>query len=230
MILGSGLIANAFKDKYAGENSNIIFASGVSNSGEINPLAFSRERDLLLNTISRLDGKRIIYFSTCSIYDPDLANSKYVQHKLSMESLVRTANTHLIFRAPQVIGKPTNPYTFPNFIYSQITKGKPLLIWQNARRHYIDIEDLRDLVDYFINDTRRQNETINIGITSSVSPLELLHNFEKITGKSASFTLINKGAPFDFDFQHCLDALQSQDKPLPATKHYLDKILKKYYA
>ena len=229
MIIGSGLIAKAFQGDFEDDDRHLIFASGVSNSGETNLTKFAREEDLLTKTIYQIQNKKLIYFSTCSIYDPDLQESPYVLHKLKMEKLVERCPSYLIVRAPQVIGKSTNPFTLCNFLHSSILTQKPINIWGNSRRHLIDIEDLRDLVRYFLLDEERHNEAIDIAVIESVSPLELIQRFENILGKSAIYTLTNKGNAFEFDFQHCLIALKSLGRHLPTRDVYLDTTIKKYY-
>ena len=61
MIIGNGLLANAFKCLPQQENSVIIFASGVSNSKEFSKAAFDREKNLLLKSIK--DDAMLVYFS-----------------------------------------------------------------------------------------------------------------------------------------------------------------------
>jgi len=50
MIIGNGLLANAFRDVVL-PSDTLIFASGVSDSKSTNTLFFRREVDLLTNTI-----------------------------------------------------------------------------------------------------------------------------------------------------------------------------------
>ena len=229
MIIGSGLIAKAFQGDFEDDDRYLIFASGVSNSGETNLAKFAREEDLLTKAIYQIQNKKLIYFSTCSLYDPDQQISAYVQHKLKMEGLVKLCPSYLILRAPQVIGKSANPFTLCNFLYSSILTQKSINLWRNARRHLIDIEDLRDLARFFLLEENRHNEVINIAVVESVSPLELIQLFENILGKSAVYTLTNKGNSFEFDFQDCLIALKRLGRPLPTRDEYLETTIKKYY-
>src|SRR5690606_10434611 len=96
MIVGNGLIASAFQSSPLKDDPNIVvFASGVSNSRETSKDEFLRERQLLLETINQ--GKLILYFSTCSVYDPSQKDAPYITHKLEMEDLVRQSNAYRIF-------------------------------------------------------------------------------------------------------------------------------------
>jgi nucleoside-diphosphate-sugar epimerase len=121
MIVGNGLIAKAFYDNYANRDDVLIFASGVSNSSNIDPKEFIREKTLLKSFLT--ERKKIVYFSTCSIEDPSLENSPYILHKLEMEELVKGVNDYLIFRLPQLAGKTDNPNTLLNFLYRKIKKS-----------------------------------------------------------------------------------------------------------
>ena len=83
MIIGNGMLANAVR--FYDKDEVIFFASGVSNSLEKDPSAFEREIRLLHSCIEENPHKKLIYFSTCSVYDPSKAESPYVKHKLNAE-------------------------------------------------------------------------------------------------------------------------------------------------
>lgn len=60
MIIGKGLIANAFNNTYWHESQVIIFASGVSNSKETLISEFSREENMLLEAV-KLNQKNCLF-------------------------------------------------------------------------------------------------------------------------------------------------------------------------
>src|SRR5579863_4210635 len=98
MVIGNGLLARSFS-KYRSLNAFLVFASGVSNSKSSGDEDFGRERDLLTASIGNNPDKRIIYFSTSSVNDPDLAATPYIRHKIAMEELVQDqALSYHIFR------------------------------------------------------------------------------------------------------------------------------------
>jgi hypothetical protein len=80
MVIGNGMVAIRF-ESYKTNDEFLIFASGVSNSKNINPEVYERELILLQRSIQENREKIFVYFSTCSIYDPEEENSKYVLHK-----------------------------------------------------------------------------------------------------------------------------------------------------
>lgn len=67
MVIGNGMIANRFTN-YKDDKEIVIFASGVSNSKNINKENFKKEFLLLEDIIKANPDKVITYFSTCSIY------------------------------------------------------------------------------------------------------------------------------------------------------------------
>jgi len=115
MIIGTGLIAQAFIQHFEDDPNVIIFASGVSNSRENRSQAFLRERQMLIEALSFQ--KMLVYFSTCSVCDPELQTSPYVMHKKEMEVFVaHSAKDYAIFRLPQVVGETPNPNTLTNYL------------------------------------------------------------------------------------------------------------------
>ena len=88
-IIGNGMVARAFANGLRLNSNLVIFASGVSNSNCNFQEQFERERSLLFNTINKTSQTvPLLYFGTCSIYDPDAHAKAYVIHKREMEKLV----------------------------------------------------------------------------------------------------------------------------------------------
>lgn len=79
MIIGNGTIASVLKDR----EDLLFFASGVSDSAERRESEYQREKDLLM---AQDKSRHIVYFSTLSIF---YADTRYTQHKLEMERLIR---------------------------------------------------------------------------------------------------------------------------------------------
>src|SRR5690349_4800710 len=99
MIVGSGLMASAFAAAARDKAGLIVYASGVSNSRCEDEREFDREKTLLEQSIRTGRGARcFVYFSTCSVNDPESAQSPYVRHKVRMEQMVSAHPNHLIVR------------------------------------------------------------------------------------------------------------------------------------
>ena len=132
-IIGTGLIATAFLIEELGKDV-ILFASGVSNSKETCLIEYEREKDLLKSSLS--SSNRLIYFSTCSVTDPNLKNSLYVSHKLSLEKLVLAGKNNIVIRLPQVVGISKNPYTLTNFLAYKIYKEEAYDLFKGSKKYY----------------------------------------------------------------------------------------------
>jgi hypothetical protein len=225
MIVGNGLIANALKPYFSADDEMVVFASGVSNSQETNPSAFSRERELLISSIQL--HRPIIYFSTCSFYDENLSQSHYVKHKKEMELLVRNSSTHFIFRLPQVVGITNNPYTLTNYLNSNIKSKTKFKLWNKAERNLIDVNDIALIVNEIVNKNNSMNITINIASSENISIINLVHIFEKILKINAIYEEIDAGGTYN------IDTVVSNEIALNLginfSNGYVERLIKKYY-
>ncbi len=139
MIIGNGLIARSFID-FKNQEDKVIFASGVSNSLEENLLEYKREENLLLNIIKNNKNKKIIYFSTTSIFN---IKSIYTNHKIKIEDIIKTnAEKYCIYRLPQIIGKGGNKTNLINFLVKSIRDTRNIFIYPESLRSLLDVEDL----------------------------------------------------------------------------------------
>src|SRR5215470_13061079 len=115
MVIGNGMIGTRF-GSYQKDDRFVIFASGVSNSKTRFDAAYKREINLLKETIDTNKQKILVYFSTCSLYDPEEKNSPYIIHKKQVEDIIQShCNQFLIFRVSNLVGKSNNPNTVLNF-------------------------------------------------------------------------------------------------------------------
>src|SRR5258706_941095 len=151
MIVGNGLIASAFNKAGFHSTRHVIFASGVSNSSETNPKAFDREISLIKNHLAK--NTTFVYFSTTSIFDPSKQDSVYIEHKKTIETLIRDgAQSYIIVRLPIMVGPTNNPHTLINYLVNAIITQKPLQLHKNACRHLLDIDDLVGLLNPYLAD------------------------------------------------------------------------------
>ena len=232
-IIGSGFIARSFlnQDKYLSLNKICIYASGVSNSSSLNKTQYKKEIIKITSLKNKLDKHTtIIYFSTCSIYDPYRKKKIYNKHKILMEKIIKKEfKNFIIIRLPEVVGKSVNKFTLTNFIYNKITKSIKFQLWSNALRNLIDIKDVVHIVSKIIKIKEFKNCTLNIFNPNMYNVLEIVRCFEKILKKKGNYTLVssqsskwkinysvinNKRISFNYRFK----------------KNYLHKISNKYYA
>jgi nucleoside-diphosphate-sugar epimerase len=228
MVLGSGLVANGFKE-YRDDENCLIFASGVSNSANTDAGAFAREANLLRNSLQQHSEKLFIYFSTCSIYDPSLQASQYVNHKLAMEAILQENHgDYHIFRISNLAGKTNNPHTVLNFFAQHILSRDFFSLWKNASRNIIDLDDAVAICDYLIQNKLFKNKVVNVANPVNYPVLQIIRVLEEILRKKGNFKLIEKGYDPEINtlpIQPFLNELN-----LPFDKEYLNRTLTKYYA
>ncbi len=197
MIIGNGILANAVRS-YDREDV-MYFASGVSNSLEKNPSEFEREITLLQSSITKYPEKKLIYFSTCSIYDPTKTDSPYVAHKLNAEKLItEQCRNFIIFRVGNAVGRGGNPNTLINFLKNSILSEKRFTIYSHARRILIGIDDIALFAERYLDDL--SNETVNLTYPYQYSLSEILTRLEVHLGKKAVYENIDEGSYYNIEF------------------------------
>ena len=226
MIIGNGMMAKAFS-QYQDSSSVLVFASGVANSRETEQTAFAREKLLLIEALRVHADKTFVYFGTCSAGDPDAAKSPYVLHKLSMETLI--SNTHSrynIFRLPQAVGRSVNRTTLVNYFYDMIVRGEPFIVWNNAFRYLIDVEDVVRIAGHIIDRDLYRNKVLNIA-ADRYPVVEIVRVLEKIAGVKGAYTIVDRGEPFSVDVAVAKSIADELNIEFDGS--YLERTLRKYY-
>ncbi len=200
MIVGNGMLAHEFSD-YKDDNDIIIFASGVSNSSETRESEFKREKELLAKTIANISSEKIIYFSTCSMYDTYFDNSKYTKHKLHMESYIKkNVKNFIIVRLPQVMGRTNNKQQLMGFLYDKILNNEEFELF-NVDRNIIDAQDVKKILKYSLTNHLFNRETINIANPKNINMITLVNYIENIFGKKAIYSITSLKGSFYIDIK-----------------------------
>jgi nucleoside-diphosphate-sugar epimerase len=228
LVIGSGLLAKAFSNSFSNNENICIYAAGVSNSSCIDTHEFIRERQRLSNALEHgMYAQAFVYFGTCSVNDPDVQNTAYVQHKLEMEELVSVHPSYLILRLPQVAGKTPNPHTLLNFLYACIMRSEAFSLWTKAQRNIIDVDDVSLIVRLLISDKERRNTTINIANPTSYTMMKIVSVMEQVVGKPAIYNEVERGSGCYINtdvIQPLLNKLH-----LNFGDNYLENVIDKYY-
>lgn len=220
-------MASAFATHFSRQPSVTVFASGVSNSREHRPEEFERERHLLLSKLA--PDQLILYFSTCSLNDPELAQSPYVKHKAELEQLLQArAPQWAIFRLPQVVGAGANPHTLTNYLHQQISSGQRFQVWRHARRNLIDISDVVTIATHLVNTGQAQGQVTHIACPFSVPILDLVKLFETVLNKKAHYDIVDAGADYAIDTRQT--ELAASETGVRFDDNYVGKLIQKYYA
>jgi nucleoside-diphosphate-sugar epimerase len=226
VIIGNGLLARSFAADRLAELKATVFASGVSNSSETDPTAFEREGHLLVKALNNAQG-RFVYFSTCSVTDPDRVETHYVRHKLKMERLIAERDEYLILRLPQVVGRTDNPHTLSNYLASRIRNAEPLHIWVKAVRCLIDVEDVARLTLHLVENRLETSTALDLAPPENVTLLELVSMLEATLDKKATIDFVDRGGgatPDSATFVRYATATGIDSSP-----GYIARLIRKYY-
>jgi nucleoside-diphosphate-sugar epimerase len=227
MVVGNGLLAKAF-NSYSGKDEFLIFASGVSNSKTSTGQDYQKEKQLCAGLLLEHPDKIFVYFSTCSIEDPDLKTTGYIKHKLEMENLIKQGSGHYyIFRLSNLAGFSRNKNTVLNFFNDHISYDLPFECWKNAERNIIDVEDVYRVADYIMKNKIRVNHITNIANVRNYTVPYIVRCIESFHQKKAMMTEKEKGVPFKIDVSDILPVCEELN--IRFGNDYLPELLKKYY-
>lgn len=230
MVIGNGLIARAFKESLGKNEDVVVFASGVSNSTQVDQAEFEREMNLLKKCIDDNPNKKLIYFSTLSIIDSVVKQRPYVAHKINVETLIREcASNYLIFRVSNVVGSSMNPYTVLNFLFNAVSKEIQIEVWPDTERNLLDIDDLKFLVESIL-ESGVVNKTINLASGKNVTVGQMVKTIELFLGKKANVKTIDKSNSLNIDLTDIDDYLNQIEQKKENGVTYLNYLLNKYYS
>lgn len=180
MIVGTGLIANAFNKGNFDHTNFIVFASGVSNSREERIEEYEKELTLLTNTLNHNQDKKLIYFSSCNITSTDA--SVYLQRKELIEDYIkRNASNHLILRLPNVVGHSTNRFQLLNYFYFTLLEQKDLTVKVNYIRHLLDVDDLPKIME-ILTTLQVEASILNVAFDNGIKVKNIIEILEVAVG------------------------------------------------
>lgn len=224
MVVGSGMIANAFL-QYPVDNT-VIFASGVSNSQETNPSEFDREFDLLKQFVG--SNNHLVYFGTTSVYDKTLSSTPYVKHKKLVEDYIKlNFGSYNIFRLPIVVGNTNNGSTLIKFLYTKMIQGETVNVYMKACRSILDVEDLVLIVGKVLDHNMFKNDILDIYLSPNVQVTDIISTLENCLGIESNKILLDEGSCYEIDdskLKGFLDQIGYQTED-----NYIFKTINKYY-
>jgi nucleoside-diphosphate-sugar epimerase len=227
MIIGSGVIANRFKDCSL-QSKYLIFAGSVNDSSIQDKNIIQAEEKAVTDALSEYNDSTFVYFSSCSILDPEAVHAPYVQHKVNMEKLIQSsAKSFLIFRLPQVMGFLDAKSSLVNFLVEAIGNQKKFELWCNAQKNIIDIDDVYEIVVEVLKRGILTKKIVNIASSHQTSVIQLVNEIEKFLGLNANYILVNKGTSYDLDISAIKPVLS--DLNIDFGEAYIQIGLNKYF-
>lgn len=200
-VIGNGMIASEVVRSWSPSSDFVIFASGVSDSSCTKVEEFQREASLLLQVISEMsESQTLVYFSTCSIFDPSLVGkSAYVRHKREMEAIVCRCGSFQIFRLPQVVGYNKGRKTLVNYFYDNLVSGRELVVQRDAERNLIDVSDAIAIASVVAIGREFPNSSINIANTRYHAVSRILQLLCDATGMQPRVRYVDGGSAYRID-------------------------------
>jgi nucleoside-diphosphate-sugar epimerase len=197
VIIGSGLLATSLS-KLRHENS-VLFASGVSDSRQVNEIEFERERELLLKSLKNTGTSEFFYFSTCSIFDPSLTQSRYIGHKKRMEDIVLSKPSGRVIRLPNLVGPKGNPANLINYLTNSIKHSYPIEIQRYATRYLLGVDEMNTLFQGIV-DHGNQKPVTSLTPPKNIKVTKVVSIIESILGVQAITKLTESGIAYEVDF------------------------------
>lgn len=227
MIVGRGLLARAFEPHFGSNPDIVVFASGVSNSLETRDSEFAREHGLLCQLLAG-HARRFVYFGSCGVTTAEAELTAYMRHKKRMESIVLASPGGLVLRLPQVVGRTENHHTLTNFLHDRISSGEHFTVWSHAERNLIDIDDIAAIGAALAVESTEEHSAISIAAEKSLPMREIVKIFERVLGKRANYSLVEKGATMDIDTTRIREV--SARLGIHLGDSYVEDVVRKYYA
>jgi nucleoside-diphosphate-sugar epimerase len=201
------MMAKAFRKSQV--RNCVIFASGVSNSRETDAGEYARERDLVMESITRHSDRTFVYFSS---YVAISHETPYAKHKRQIEELIRQHARHfLILRLPQVAG-PTRNKTLLRFIARQIATDSRISVKRDATRRIIDIDDVVRIVETITHMRDDIRMVMNVGPKTSLHILDIIRIVEEALGRKSHVLLIEGGDRQEADLSDFIREFGENDR------------------
>lgn len=223
MIIGSGIIANSFINLNLNHDNLCIFASGVSNSLEINKKEFDKELDLLKKIILENPKKKLIYFSTISIETKPL--TPYTNHKLKLENYInQNCDDYLILRLSNVVSYNQSKHQIIGYFYNCLINQIPIEVSPTCKRNLIDAEDIPFILEILIN--KISNKIISVCFSNDITVQEIINYLEDINNFTFNIKNIKNINEKEIDNSEFLNLIKGSEYKFNINPF---NILKKYY-
>jgi len=208
LVIGAGSIADRFCD-FSNQEQFVIFAGTIEDS-QINDVELvNKEEAQIKDALISFPDAIFVYFSSCSVNDPTLISTRYVQHKIEMESLVQNSRKNFyIFRLPSVVNGSSKENDLVSYFVRSIANQLPFELWSNTSRNFIDVDDVHEIVVYILKNSLFMNSVTEIVSPLNVSLRDLVFEIEDVIGKKAIVAEVLKGATYRLDHSKIAEVVE----------------------
>ena len=228
-IIGSGFLASQFKryNKLIKKLNVYIYVAGVSNSLCNNQKELDKDFNRIKKFNKFIDKKKLIYISTCSVFDPNRRTSKYIKNKIKIENFIKKKfYNYTIVRYPEIIGTCKNKNTLMNFFVNNISSSTKFSAYVNAKRNLLDVNDALSLTFYFLK--KKKFKEINIANTRYYNVLKIIKDIENILEIPAVY-LVKKNKFTNWKIKNYVNDNILKNLKIKFNKKYLSNAINKYF-
>lgn len=157
-------------------------------------------------------GCRVVYTSSCSLYDKSNAEintedtplsrnltSPYLLSKRDGEALFSSLSTYCIIRVPAPLGPGLPDSVVAKRFLRQALSGRPISVWGSGNREQ-NFVDVRDIADLLLRACRSKiNETLNAAADAPTTMIQLAQAFTRNI-RGCSFVLEGISDPLEYQF------------------------------
>jgi nucleoside-diphosphate-sugar epimerase len=224
MVIGNGLIGSKFRNSKNVSSKVLIFASGVSDSNANVSKDFKREKDLILDSMSKYNDLTFVYFSSIL---SGVSNNHYYTHKFEMENLIKSkTKNYLIFKVPQIIGFNGNNNNLIKHLSNAIKNGDNINLFKGINRALVDVDDIVNIVNYCVENVKYG--TINLSHIEKLNISEIALEVIKTLGVKPNVNIIENNNIVNWDTPNS-KIIDKAIIDLGIDKNnYTNKIIKKY--
>jgi nucleoside-diphosphate-sugar epimerase len=212
------LASGASLSKFIGRRPDVVIhlAAAVPHSFHYPDTELSADKtraaDRMVCTAVVEWGCRLIYASTCSLYDKHVATVKfenmpvivasgspYMRAKREGEQMFAEVPSHAILRVPAPIGPGLPDSVVAKRFFNQAVAGEAIRVWGSGKReqNYVDVSDIADL---FLRAARSTSVGVfNVAADAPTSMLELAAAIVAVIPK-ASFRLAGVPDPLEREY------------------------------
>ena len=106
----------------------------------------------------------------------------------------------------------------------RIVEEKKFVLWKNAYRYILDVEDMYKICSFIIENKLFLNNSINISYEKADSVVDIVKAIEKIFEKKAKYELVEKGSNIEID----TSMIENIRNKLKITKPDIEYLIRKY--
>jgi nucleoside-diphosphate-sugar epimerase len=114
-----------------------------------------------------------------------------------------------------------------NYLFARIARSESFTLWRKASRNIIDVNDMAAIARQLVLDNSARNVTLNVASTTSYLVTDIVAALERLVGKNAVYTVIDRGSEYPIDVSATMPFLEPAG--VMFGNDYLKNLIHRYY-